>query len=136
MDYAATGTYKVKVYEVTGFDKEEGTAILKVEYEDDCVVENNNAVVTVNKQVKAEVEVESGMTDEEIIAKAIQFKKGSDAWTITADDILAINVIGGVEENEDFLIVIDVTLKVKVNDKCGAYYEVNVPVDLSIDLVD
>ena len=84
--------------------------------------------VKVAKQTKLESEY-SDVKD--VIVDAIAFTKGGSEWTLTTDNIIAVDAI----ESSDYVVIKSVTVKVPVGVDGGikdTYYEVTVPVKMTV----
>ena len=128
MAYAATGTYTAKVIEVTGFNSQGIAKTNQKAYVADFKVTNEDAAVKVAKQTKLESEY-SDVKD--VIVDAIAFTKGGSEWTLTTDNIIAVDAI----ESSDYVVIKSVTVKVPVGVDGGikdTYYEVTVPVKMTV----
>ncbi len=128
MQYDATGTYTVKVLQVSSFNKKD-EAVFSTKYSSNFKVENNNKAVALMKQEKLET-TETAIQD--IVAETLKFTLGGSEWKkFTAAMVASAKVV----ENEEssYIVITEVTINVPLNgDNDGTFYTVTVPVNKAV----
>ena len=128
MQYAKTGTYTVKVLQVSSFNKKD-EAVFSTKYSTSFKVDNNNAAVALMKQEKLET-AETAIQD--IVVDTLKFTLGGSEWKkLTAAMVAGAKVV----ENEEsgYIVIEKVTINVPLNgDNDSIYYTVEVPVNKAV----
>ena len=129
MKYAATGTYTVKVLQVSSFNKK-NEAVFSTKYSTTFKVENNNKAVKFKKQEKL---TSDASTLADIVVDALKFTRGGSDWTITSDMVAKVNRVENASAER--VVITSVVFNVPLNGSSDtAYYTVTVDVNKSIEV--
>ena len=129
MKYAKTGTYTVKVLQLSSFNKK-NEAVFSTKYSTTFKVENNNKAVKFKKQDKLTTDA---TTLADIVVDTLKFTRGGSDWTITADMVAKVNRVENASAER--IVITSVTFNVPLNGSSDtAYYTVTVDVNKSIEV--
>jgi hypothetical protein len=132
MKYDKTGTYTVKVLQVSSFNKK-GEAVFSTKYSTNFKVENKNAAVALMKQEKIET-TETNIAD--IVKDTLKFTLGGSEWKDFAATMVVTDPTKTVwVENEEssYIVINKVTINVPLNGKDDTtYYTVTVDVNKAV----
>lgn len=123
MQYLATGTYTVKVLEVSSIDKK-GSAVFRTKYSTTFAVTNTSKAVTFSKQDALETEEEE---IEAIVKDTLLFKLGGSNWDFKEGDIKEVSY--RQNSSAGYIVITSVTFQVPLNgddDTVGYTAPVNV----------
>jgi hypothetical protein len=130
MKYDKTGTYTVKVLQVSSFNKK-GEAVFSTKYSANFKVENNNKAVALMKQEKIET-TETAIAD--IVAETLKFTLGGSEWKdFTAAMVDTSKTVWVENEESSYIVINKVTINVPLNGKDDSvYYTVTVDVNKAV----
>ena len=132
MQYDKTGTYTVKVLQVSSFNKK-GEAVFSTKYSSNFKVDNNNKAVALMKQEKINT-TKTNIAD--IIEETLKFTLGGSEWKdfdSTMVDVDPSKTVWVENEKSSYIVINKVTINVPLNGKDDdVYYTVTVDVNKAV----
>ena len=130
MQYDKTGTYTVKVLQVSSFNKK-GEAVFSTKYSSNFKVDNNNKAVALMKQEKINT-TKTNIAD--IIEETLKFTLGGSEWKdFTAAMVDTSKTVWVENEESSYIVINKVTINVPLNGKDDSvYYTVTVDVNKAV----
>lgn len=125
MKYAKTGTYTVKVLEISSFNSK-GEAKFTTKYSSSFKVENTNPVIAFQKQESLASE---SVEINDIVADTLKFTRGGSGWDYTADMIASVSYVKN--ESAGRIVVTSITFNVPLNGGSDTAYYVYTVKDIN-----